>query len=379
VLRVPLVVLALAVLVAAAAAPLARADGGSVTIAPPGAGAERSLSLASLRGSFDVHDVTYALLAADGSTSRVTVADGISLRALLQAAGLDGDPFTYVEIPYPDGSGSADVLADHVGDAGDGPPVVWSDAQGVHFLRPSDGNGDVNAGDYLTVADGALSIALHTGEPLAPRVNVSPSPGCPHAPIHFSASLADGRALSPGMAFQWYFDGGAYVYGASVKHRFPAAATYKVELNVVRGGVAVTYRPTIVHLRIGAAAAKRTGGTGGAQGAGAGGTGAPTQAPPTAAPRPTGTAATAPLRRVPPPPLPARPRGQLVSGTLIASASAALPLAGGVSAAATAPSTASPDRPLHVPIGAWVAIGLTALLGLGWALESRHTLPFWQP
>ncbi len=379
-LRVPLVVLALAVL-AAAAAPLARAEGGSVTIAPPGGGAPRTLSLASL--PFDVHDVSYTLRRADGTTSRVKVADGISLGALLQAAGLDGDPYAYVEIPRPDGSGSAYVLRDNLAGGGDGPPVVWSDAQGVHLLRPSDGRGDANAEDDLTFADGTLPLELHGGKLLVPQVSVTPPQGRPHETLVFSASLGDGVALPAGMRFQWYFDGGTYVQGALVRHRFSAAGTYKVQLNVVRGDVNQTSYPTLVFVRIASAAPKPAagggvaqgtviagGGTGSAGGAGTGGTAAPVRPTPP-------TAATAPRRPALSAPRP--PRGQLVSGTLIASASAAPPLAGGAAPTGARASTATADRPLHVPIGAWVAIGLVALLGLGWALESRHTLPFWQP
>jgi len=382
-------VIALVVALAAASAPLARADGGTVTIAPPGGGAPKTLSLTALAGSFDVRHATYALRGADGSSSTATVASGISLGALIDAAGLGGG-FAYVAIPRPDGSGSVYLLAGNLAGSGDGPPVVWSDAQGVHFLRPSDGGGDPNAEDELTFSGGTLSLELHRGKLLVPRVSVSPPRGRPHEPIVFRASLADGGALPPGMRFQWYFDGGAYVYGARVTHRFAGSATYKVQLNVVRGSTNQTGFPTLVFVRIASAAAKRTGASGGAQGAvvPVGGTGASGSGPggagsgAAAAPfRATAPAAAARPRTIAPAP-PRRPtalQGRLVSGTLIASASAAAPPAGAVAPAGATASTASPDRPLHVPVGAWVAVGLAALLGLGWALESRHTLPFWQP
>ncbi|HEX4805670.1 MAG TPA: PKD domain-containing protein, partial [Conexibacter sp.] len=327
-LRVPLLVAAL-VAVSAAGAPLARAA--SVTITPAGGGAPKTLDLDALKGSFDVHEATYALRAADGSTSSVTVADGISLGALLRAAGLDGDPFTYVEIPRPDGSSSTYVLADHVGDAGHGVPVVWPDAQGVHFLRPSDGPGDANADDNLTFPNGTLALDLHTGELLEPRVEVSTLIPRPHETVRFSASLAAGT-LAPGMRFQWYFDGGPYVYGVTVSHRFATSGPYKIQLNVVRGSESVTNLPTIVHVRVVASQPRRRAaaaqgavtGASSANGATGGGTGAGGGAAPGSAPGKTTVAmsrplpsAGAPVRAAPP--LDA-PQGRLVSGTLIAAA-----------------------------------------------------------
>jgi PKD domain len=404
-----LAVIALVMALAAVSAPLARADGaGTVTIAPSDGSAPRTLSLAALAGSFDVHDEAYTLRAPDGTTATTTVPDGISLGALLSAAGLDRDPFAYVEAPWPDGSSSSYVLAGRLGDAGAGPPVVWSDARGVHFLRPSAGKGDPNADDDLTFADGSLALDLHGGELLEPRVQASKVVVNAGATVRFRASLAAG-ALGPGMAFQWYFDGGGYVLGASVAHRFAATGAYKVQLNVVRGAADVTNLPTIVHVRVVAASRKRSGGaaqgsvtgggaagggsdTGGAAGAGSGsgaggGTGASgaasggVAAPAQAAPAPAASrrraTALAPGRAAP---LPApQLHGQLVSGTLIASTSAVLPLASGGRAVSAVPDGAAARGPLHVPVGAWVAVGLIAFLALGWALESRHTPPYWQP
>jgi hypothetical protein len=408
VLRIPLVVLALALLAAAPARADDAAPGGaSVTISPSDGGAPRTLALGDLTSRFDVRDRTYTLRAADGSTSSVTIADGISLGALLAAAGLEDDPFAYAEVGRPDG-GSAIVLADRLGAADEGPPVAWADDQGVHFLRPSSGAGDANADDDFVVADGALAVTLRTGDPLVPRIAVSQLRARPGERIDFGASLVGGAPLGPGMEYQWYFaDGSGYVLGANPSHRFPRSGTYPVILNVVRGADSVTSQPTIVRIRIlaprrerhaGGGARRSTesppgglgaGGTGsdpsaghggGSGGAGTGasgnGAGAPAPAPvPQLAPQP----ASPPARSRAAAPAPSRPRGQLVSGTLIAAASAAAVAPGGERAARAAAAGAASEGPLHVPVGVWVAIGLAALLGLGWALESRHTLPFWQP
>lgn len=404
-LRLPLLALVLATL-APAGAQLAHADGAAprgagVTITPSDGGAARTLDLTALTDRFDVHGVSYTLREADGTTTTTTVADGISLTALLAAAGLDADAFTYIEIPHADDS-STFVLRDDLGGGDEGPPVVWADADGVHLLRPSSGAGDANAADLVTLAGGPIAISLKTGDPLVPRAQVAPLRARPHERIDFSASLAAGR-LSPGMDYEWYFDGTGTARGANVSHRFPKPATYLVLLYVVRGsGETVGYTEKVrVHIvrphEPPSRDAQRSGepqggdgsggggsgaGSGGSGGSGSGTSGADATTPAYVAP------ASPPAASPPPTPVPAprhaprptrRPQRGLVSGTLIASASAAATPAGGTQAARAAVHRAASDGPLHVPIGVWVGVGLALLLALGWVLESRHTLPFWQP
>jgi len=375
------------VLLASASAGAAQDD---VTIVPSDGGSGRSLALADV--ATDVGDRTYALRAADGSTSSVAVTGGVSVAALVHAAGLDGDPYTHVEIAREDG-GSALLLADDLGGTGEGPPVVWSDEQGVHFLRPSDGDRDVNASDLARTPDGPLVLTLRTGDPVKPQASVSTLRARVGARVSFSASLAAGT-LRPGWGYSWYFDGGAGVPGTSVVHRFREVATFTVLLNVVRAdGVTTVGLPDKVDVTIVPArrarrderAARRSdegaAGTGSAVSGGGGGSGtaaggtvapvAPAPPAPSAAPRPAPEQPTAAP--------PAEPRGELVSGTLLAAVGdSPASFAGGSRPGETA-QAAERDAPLDIPVGAWVAIGLAALLMLGWALESRHTVPFWQP
>jgi PKD domain len=409
--RIPLgrpLLLAVAVAAFAAAdAQLARGAegetpaGGSVTIVPSDGGAARTLALVDLAAQQDVHDVVYTLRAADGATSPLSVAAGISLEALLRVAGLEQDAFTYVEIARPDGS-AALVLRDQLGVGEGGPPVVWSDEQGVHFLRSSTADDDPNAADHIVQAGGGLHVELRTGDPLAARVSASALRARPGEAIDFSASLVAGE-LSDGMEFQWYFDDGVYATGASVTHRFRQAGRYTVLLNIVRGGEAVGL-PGVVVVQVarprgdresdgarrsgerrdgvragtgvGDGSGTGAGGAGGSGGGAGGGTGA--GVPPTSAP-------IAPAPVAPPPEPPARraaprapePQGELVSGTLLATASGPPPAVGGGDAASARDD--APADPLNIPVGVWIAIGLGAIVALGWTLESRHTLPFWQP
>lgn len=411
--RLLLLAVAIAAL-ATACAQLARADDalppGGVTIAPSASGAEvRSLAAVDIVGLQDVNDAVYTVRAADGTASTATVAAGTSVAALLHAAGLDDDPYTFVEIAGEGGS-IALLQRDDIGGTDEGPPVVWSDGRGVHFLRPSKGAQDANAGELVTVADGPLALTLRSGAFVKPQIAVSTLRGRPRQRIEFRASLAAGTLL-PGMRYQWYFDGSGTVVGANVSHRFPRAGSWSVLLNVVRGQDTVGL-PARVDVRVapprreqrpenggdsegddvgrsggggagGGGAGQGTGGAGGGLGGtGAAGTGSlPDDLAPTTPVAPTPPIPSPPRSVVPRTTheaAPPRPQGELVSGTLIASTQAVPTFAG--DARAGSPSRgAAADGPLQIPVGVWMGIGLVALLALGWTLESRHTLPFWQP
>ncbi|MDO8186865.1 hypothetical protein Q5424_12740 [Conexibacter sp. JD483] len=103
---------------------------------------------------------------------------------------------------------------------------------------------------------------------------------------------------------------------------------------------------------------------------------APAQTPPPQQPR----RAPAKTRRatVAPP----APAGETVDGYLLASADIAPALAGGAAEKERLQQLKAPapdDKPLDVPTPVWVAIGLLALVVLGWGLESRTTLPYFRP
>ena len=189
-------------------------------------------------------------------------------------------------------------------------------------------------------------------------------------------------------------------------HRFAHPGRYLVEVNLTQDGrslethdvqpIRVTAAPAHHHAATGGGSGGAgsggagDGGAGGGTGSAGGGTGgggasagtgaasgeAGGAAPPprTPARRPRARRH-APRQQIPRAPRP--PQGTLVSGTLLASASAT-PLPAGATERAGQGGTPS-DGPLRIPAIAWVAAGLVAILALGWALEARHTPPFWQP
>lgn len=398
--------------VAGAAEATAPAEGGIVVVATDGAAPHDPLVLADLAPSFDVHAASYELRATDGSTTTTVVVEGISLAALLTAAGVDLDAFTYVEIPRADGT-SVLVLHDQaVAPPDRSPPVIWQDEQGTHLLRPSANDEDVNVEDLVTPLDGRVIVRLKTGDPLGVRIDATPLRVRPRTAVSFAAVLVGGER--PGIEFSWYFDdGGVGADGARVAHSFRRPGTYNVLVNVSEGGrqldvydiaTIVVAAPRRAHAREGGR--DRRGdrepnggraGTGSGSGSGAGGgAGIGTGSGGTAAPPTPPAASTPPPASSPPPtprprrarkkpdPVPARtPAAEpdfatdTVSGTLLAAADTT-PLAGLGSSRAAEPR-AAPTRPLHVPMEVWVGLGVLMLVLAGWALEGRKTLPYWRP
>jgi hypothetical protein len=89
----------------------------------------------------------------------------------------------------------------------------------------------------------------------------------------------------------------------------------------------------------------------------------------------TGTSTPRPVQRPPSRRAPRSlvPAGEEVSGTLLASTTETPFVPAGGVARATSRSWV-----LRLPTGVWVTFGVLALLAVGWASESRHTLPFWR-
>jgi hypothetical protein len=386
----PVLLLLATLAVAPALAPThAAAAGGTVTIVLPDDGGERPLALADLAGAFDVADATYELRAADGTATEVAVPAGISLRALLEAADVELDSFTYLEVSRPDGTSV--FVPHHQALATEAPPVAWEDEAGLHFLRSSTGEEDVNVDDLVSPADGALTLRLKTGPPLALRIDAAPRRVGLREPIAFTAVVLAGDR--PGLTFEWYFYDGSIKGGKQVTHRYRRAGVFEVILNVYYAGTQLDPF-AIVRVRVvgprprrerrerppastGGGAGTRADGTGTGTGAGLGRTGGATGTPSPTLPRTSSPPAPRPRRRAPRPRRDeAAPGRTLVSGTLLASTSAT-PLAAGAGRASRSAAAAG-DGSLHIPIGVWVGLGVSCLLLLGWGLEARNTVPFWR-
>lgn len=220
---------ALAFLLALVAAPGAAAQPVTIT----GAGAERTLQLDQVER--DVQDRSYALRDAGGGEQRVAVS-GASLAAVLRSAEVDPLSFTYLEVARPDG-GAVLLSRRQATDPGafaDGPPVLWADAAGTHFVRPAASGEDANAADAIDAA-GGLVLRLRTGRLLEVEARASKRRVDPREAVTFTAEVARAGA-GESLEYSWYFDDGRSASGERVTHRFARPGSYDVVVGVTSAG-----------------------------------------------------------------------------------------------------------------------------------------------
>jgi hypothetical protein len=186
----------------------------------------RPLPLAPLVAAADVQERRYTLRTASGRTSE-RVVTGVSLAAVLRAAGADVDPFRYAEVQDPSGA-SVLVSRDQALDAdpaGDGPPVFWLSAEGARFLRPSAGRDDPNAGDELV--GGELVVRLREQIRLGVSVRASKTRPEPNEAVTFRAEVS-GAGAGETVELSWWFDDRRSATGPTVRHRFEKPGAYHV-------------------------------------------------------------------------------------------------------------------------------------------------------
>lgn len=368
----------------------------------------------------DVRDVRQrTVLLPDGSTK---VVDGITLRALLEKFVVGTTAYTAVETTSEDGSQMKILATQILQDVGS-QVLLYVDEQGVlHLLRPRTDE-DGRPIEVATAVNGALNLSLVAGasldaSPRRARVNqlvtftVTPPPGLDPAAIEY----------------EWNFNNDELPVRnrrTTMSKSFKRSGDYNPIVTLYIGGIAHDDLPPSVEVNIveappirdrsaqepgrrrgdGRGGRSRGGGegtggdgsgsggatTGGGTGSGSGGAGttsppasAPTAPPAPAAPSPPVTPPPAPRPRAEPRPrpraraTPPAPAGESVTGYLLASA-AGVPLAAGGGQSARARPAETDGDPLQIPAVAWVLFGIAGVVMLGWALESRTTLPYFKP
>lgn len=364
-----------------------------------------------------LRDVRQQQVTLPGGTTKTV--DGITLRTLLARMLISSKSYTLVTATDAAG-GEIVVLAPQILQRVGDQVIVFADEQGVlHLLRPPS-EADPNGIQLATAVDGTLRLTLRATARLIP----SPPQVRVNELVQFRVILPPG--LDPAaVEFEWDFNNNE----PPVRNRrptmsksFKSVGAYNPSVTLYIGGVADRDFPPSAEVRVieppraggrrrgahesgnrrradgqdggddrsggnGDGTGTDGGGTGG--GAGGSGTGSPTTAPPAAAPSAPAPAATPPpaqpraqprrepRARAPPP----EPEGELVDGYLLASTGGA-PLPDGGAARArsdTVVPAADVATPFDVPAIVWVLGGLAALVVLGWALESRTTLPYFKP
>jgi hypothetical protein len=211
----------------------AHADAAQVTVVTPG-GSQQTLALEALAGSEDVLERAYVLRSSTGESSQTVT--GLSVGAILDAAGADPFGFSYLEVQRP--AGGSVLLSRHQaldpGAFAEGFPVVYATAAGTGFLRPSTGVDDLNAGDAFEAPQG-VTLVLRKGSSLLVKIEASTLTTSPGKPVAFEA-VVDRAGSGEQLSYSWYFDDGHSATGAGARHSFAKRGSYDVVVGVTTPG-----------------------------------------------------------------------------------------------------------------------------------------------
>jgi hypothetical protein len=331
----------------------------------------------------DVVNRTYGDISIDGGPPEAVTVTGYSLGALLSSLKIPPSSFTFAEVTAPDGRSAllTNTQATSPGAYADGPPVVWQDGSGAHFLLPSLPGGGAYAGESFTGAGDTITIDLHTGTLLAVGIASSATKAIVDKPVELTSSVEPADALS----YDWSLGDGSVASTSSVTHVYDQTGTYDVYLQVSGAGDSLgisTVLPIVVGepppapVRQAEVTTIQAAGIPGGSGTGGSGSGSGSGFAAGAATTTTHRRPRPHPHRVARPKPPPRPTGPLVSGIAITEIGAGN--GGGAGAAGGSPRSAHASAAgTAVGEGFWISLGVLAMLLGGALLELTPRRQSW--
>jgi hypothetical protein len=223
---------AAALSLAAAIAPAtALAGGPGVTVFSRQTAQPLTLSGAQIAAAADVPPTTYTLRERAGSPGKKLRLAGLSIRGLLDRAGIDASSIRFVSVVRANGSlavlNRADILNPPFPE---GPALVTDEGSTTRFFRPVRGAGATNGADNVSSSDaGPLEITVDGGTLLAVRATASPKQTKPGQPVTFSASVKFPPAGAQ-ITYHWDFGDGTTAEGSRVTHTFDTEGDMQVQV-----------------------------------------------------------------------------------------------------------------------------------------------------
>ena len=229
--RCGLVAAVLSVAIAAIAPAAALAGGPGVTIFSRQTAQPVTLSGAQIAAAADVPPTTYTLRRSAGSAGRKLRLAGLSIRGLLDLAGIDASSIRFVSVVRANGSlavlNRSDVLNPPFPE---GPALVTDEGSTTRFFRPLRGGGGTNAADNVTSSNaGPLEITVDGGSLLAVRATASPKQTDPGKAVTFSARVKFPPAGAQ-ITYHWDFGDGTTAEGQRVTHTFGSEGNMQVQV-----------------------------------------------------------------------------------------------------------------------------------------------------
>ena len=198
------------------------------------------VTLADLANWTDVTDTQYFTRATSGgmATSEPFVAQGVSIRHLLQQLGVAPSSVTYTSIVGRTSYRSLLSAQTHDFDDPTSPdfpfqdgllPVLWpiGSDDAIGYLRPLRSDTDVNGPDFLeTYSEGELELTVHTsGTVLTPTITAQPRSVRAGSAVAFTAAVEDPDATET-LSYTWSFGDGSGGQDAQTTHRYTTPGTY---------------------------------------------------------------------------------------------------------------------------------------------------------
>ena len=213
---------------------VAHAGGPGITLFAPNRVQPVTLSGQQIAARANVGPRRYTLRASPGAAGRKLTLRGMSIRGLLQLAGLDPDAINFVTIVRENGSLLGLTRAD-VADPPpfpEGPALVTDEGGTTRFFRPVRDLDGTNAADNITTSSaGPLEISVDGGGLLAIKAQASRRKVRTGQSVTFSARVRfppTGAQLS----YQWDFGDGGRAVGAHVTHTYTFAGDMQAQVSV---------------------------------------------------------------------------------------------------------------------------------------------------
>jgi hypothetical protein len=191
-----------------------------------------TLSGAQIAAAADVPPTTYTLRDSAGSPGTKIRLAGLSMRGLLQLAGVNPSSVRFLSVIRANGSLAVLKRADIAGPSPfpEGPALITDEGSSTRFFRPVRGAGGTNAADNIVSSDaGPLEITVDGGTLLAVRASASPKKVKPGTPVTFSARVRFPPAGAQ-ITYHWDFGDGTTATGPRVTHSFDVEGDQQIQV-----------------------------------------------------------------------------------------------------------------------------------------------------
>lgn len=188
-----------------------------------------AFTLAGDQFSSDVAQTSFTVRERPGSAGRKVSVGGMSIRSVLERAGLSVSSLSRIAISRGDGSDLVLTRADLIRGFPEGPALIADTGSSTRVFRPVRNVRDVNVRDDFDSGGGSLLIRVDDATALAVQASASPTQVRTGKSVTFTAKVL---SPPPGLIYHWEFGDGSSAEGRTVTHSFDVALDKQVQVTV---------------------------------------------------------------------------------------------------------------------------------------------------